>query len=74
MGPSLDLPPCNFLHSPKITMKLKGSSFGKLDQIQWPLQTQIKWTAALKEKKEKKEKTVQGVHKEMALNGQPILI
>lgn len=36
-------------------MKLKGSSFGTLDQIQWPSQTQIKWTAALQ--KNKKTKT-----------------
>lgn len=35
-------------------MKLKGSSFGTLDQIQWPSQTQIKWTAALQKNKTKK--------------------
>lgn len=38
-------------------MKLKGSSFGTLDQIQWPSQTQIKWTAALQNKQTNKNPT-----------------
>lgn len=66
-GPLIRFAFCNFLHSPKITMKLKGSSFGTLDQIQWPSQTQIKWTAALQKNKQK-QPTVQEVHKKMALN------
>lgn len=70
-GPLIRFASCNFLHSPKITMKLKGSSFGTLDQIQWPSQTQIKWTAALQ--KNKNNQQSRGCTRRWPWTGQPIL-